>query len=165
MAELIDDGSESHLVDFTGQTVVTYHHGRTDVDDVVAVVRFDAVHATAFKCLVALVSPLCLQLEGRVGALTPARLLIFSHLLKANRALETIRFVLFAFWGKEDNEKVVLARGLLSCVLTSTRKGALSVIVVARTDAQEIVSAILTIDWTLAGLPSRHWQNERKNGN
>ena len=51
MTKVINNSSESHFEDMASQTVVSNHHRRTDIDDVVAIVRFGAVHSAAFKCL------------------------------------------------------------------------------------------------------------------
>jgi len=58
VTELIYHGGESHFVDLARETIITDHHRRTRIHDMVAVVRLGPVHATTLKSLIALFSSL-----------------------------------------------------------------------------------------------------------
>jgi len=153
VAKLVDHRGESHLEDLTGETVVANEHWRTHVDDMVAVVSFVAVHAASFKGLVALFPSLALQFKRRVWPLAPA-LFALGNLFESSRALETTRFVLFAFGWEKDNEKVIFA-GFLA-VLASAREGTIGLVVVTGPDAEKVVLAVLAVDGTLLRFPGEH---------
>lgn len=153
MAKLIDNLGVSHLEHFACQTIVANQLSWAHFHDVVAIVGLGGVHSTLLERIVALFPSLHLQLVVRVGSLTEA-LIVVLDLLESSQTTKTSLLVLIILGRKEDHKKIVFTVGALAqSIMWLPITVQCCFVVITRSNAQQSVSVVLTVDGTLLGSP------------